>query len=302
MKRATIGLCVWLATVPMMGGQLAMAQDKEAAPPGGDAPADAPPAEAPAAEPPSAEPPKEGAEAKTPVEEVKPGAGGKWSDIFIVPRRPVLKRRRVELIPTYNVSVNNALIRHHGVGGMLNVYLSEAFYIGVEGTYYFPQLTDRYYLLGIDQRVVPSVNHYVWSALLDFGYVPIHGKFTFFNNAIAHWEVYVSLGVGVFQADVIPRDPAFGGFTKYLVSGQVSLGSRLWMNRWFAIDTYIKDYLFNDQLEPTSRMMGDTPDATGNCPAGCASANAESRFTNNLVFGVGISLFLPPGFEYKQLR
>ena len=37
-------------------------------------------------------------------------------------------------------------------------------------------------------------------------------------------------------------------------------------------------------------------------PMGNAADNAESRFTNNLVFGVGASIFLPPGFDYKQLR
>jgi outer membrane beta-barrel protein len=303
MKRAAIGLCACLASVPMLGGRYALADEKEAQPPGGEQPAEAP-AEAPAAEPPAAEPPREG-QTKTPLEEAKPGAATRWQDIFVVPRRPVLKRKRVELIPTYNVSFNNSLIRHHGFGGMLNVYLSEAFFIGLEGTYYLKQLTDRYYLLGVDQRVIPSVNRYVWSALLDFGYIPLHGKFTFFNSSIAHWEVFASLGVGVFQAEVIPRDPANGGFSKYLVSGQISLGSRLWLARWFSIDIYVKDYLFNDQLEPVTRVAGDTPDpVTGKCTAasGCASDNAESRFTNNVVFGVGVSLFLPPGFEYKLPR
>ncbi len=296
MKRAAIGLCVWLGSAPLAGGQLAWAQDNEAQPPGAEAPA-----EAPAAEPPAAEPPREG-EAKTPVEEVQTGQVNKWQDIYIVPRKPVLKRHRIELIPTYNVSMNNSLIQHHGVGGMLNFYLSEAFYIGLEGTYYFEDLLDRYYLVGVNDRVIPSVNHYVWSAMLDFGYVPIHGKFTFFNGGIAHWEVFASLGVGIFQADVIPRDPANAGFTSYLPAGQVSLGSRLWLSRWFGLDIYVKDYLFNDVLEPTQRMPGDAGPNCSTLPGGCASDHAETRFTNDVVFGVGLSFFLPPGFEYKQMR
>ena len=101
---------------------------------------------------------------------------------------------------------------------------------------------------------------------------------------------------------MVPRDPANAGFTKYEVAGNISLGTRLWVSRWFAVDIYIKDYLFSDQLEPTTRKPGDSPDASGTCPAGCASDSAESRFTNNLVFGVGASIFLPPGFDYKQLR
>ncbi|MSP63678.1 MAG: hypothetical protein EXR72_25700 [Myxococcales bacterium] len=267
-----------------------MAQDKEAQPPGEAA---APPAEEPAAEPPASEPPKEG-DGKTPVEEVQPGQGqSAWSDIFVVPRRPVLKRKRVEFMPTYNVTINNSVIRHHGFGAMLNIYLSEAFFIGLEGTYYVEQLTERYFLLGVDQRVLPSVNHYLWSAFLDFGYVPIHGKFTFFNTSIVHWEVYAGLGVGLFQSNVIPRDPANTGFTSYLIGGNVTLGTRMWLASWFAIDAYLKDYLFADQLEPTSRTLNETSEQAKN--------RAESQFTNNIVFGLGISMFVP-GFDYKQLR
>jgi outer membrane beta-barrel protein len=285
MKRAAFGLCAWL----VLASQAAMAQT-----PGGDEPAAPPADEPPAAEPPSAEAPKEG-DVQTPVEQAKAGTADKYGDVFIVPRRPVLKRRRVELMPTYNVTINDPVIRHHGFGAELNIYLSEAFFIGVEGTYYAKQLTDRYFLLGVDQRVLPSVNHYVWSALLDFGYVPIHGKFTFFNSSIVHWEVYIQAGVGVFQSEVIPRDPANTGFSNYLIAGLLpGIGTRMWLSRWFAIDAYIKNYIFADQLEPTNRIPGETSDM--------AASRAESQFTFDLTFGLGISIFLPPGFEYKTLR
>ena len=35
---------------------------------------------------------------------------------------------------------------------------------------------------------------------------------------------------------------------------------------------------------------------------GCASDHAISQFTFNVTFGVGVSIFLPPSFEYKTLR
>jgi outer membrane beta-barrel protein len=276
-----------------MGSQLAWAQDNEAAPPPGGQEAAPPGGEAPAAEPPSAEPPKEG-EAQTPLEQVKPGATARWADIYVIPRRPVLKRKRVELLPTYNVTINNSVIRHHGFGAMLNIYLSEALYIGLEGTYYQDQLLDRYFLLGSDQRVIPSVNRYVWSAFLDFGYIPIHGKFTFFNSTIGHWEVWVNLGVGAFQTSVIPRNKANDPFTNYLFAGNVGIGSRLWLARWLAIDGYLKTYMFADQLENTNRMPGED--------AATAKMNAQSQFTFDVTFGVGLSILLPPGFEYHTLR
>ena len=53
-----------------------------------------------------------------------------------MPRRPILKYHRVEFIPTYNVTINNSLYRHHGFGGIINFFLSETLNLGLEGTYY----------------------------------------------------------------------------------------------------------------------------------------------------------------------
>jgi outer membrane beta-barrel protein len=297
MKRASFGLCAYLA----LAGA-AWAQEQEASPPAGEEAAPPPaaeaPAEAPAAEPPAAEPPKEG-EVKTPVEEVKPGTK-LWQDIYVVPRRAVLKRRRLEIAPSYNVTLNNPVVRHHGFGGNLNLYLSEAFFIGLEGTYYVKDLTDRYFLLGLDDRVLPSANQYIFSALLQFGYVPIHGKFTLFNSNIFHWEVTIAAGVGVIETQVIPRDPANVAlaFTNFDVLFAAELGSKLWLTRWLAVDAYIRDYIFPDILEPTNHGMGMGADTT----ADQAKSHGESTLVNNIVFGIGLSAFLPTGFDYKTLR
>lgn len=293
MRKAAIGLCAWLT----LTGQLAVAQEKEASPPGE---AQAPPAEAPA-EPPAAEAPgaERPAEASPAAEAAGPmDARQLWKDILVVPRRHVLKRRRVEIMPTYNVTLNDPLIRHHGLGGALNVYLSEALFLGLEGTYYLNDSVkdprSRYYLLGLQQRVIPSVNRYVFSALLDFGYVPIAGKFTLFGRPIGHWELYIAAGGGVFMSEVLPRDPASEAFSNISVAILLpGVGARAWLGKYFALDFYLKDYLFLDKLEASNR--------TSEQKAEMAKANAETRLTPNLVFGLGISIFLP-GFEYKLPR
>jgi outer membrane beta-barrel protein len=291
MRRAALALS---ATLAFAG--TAMAQDKEAAPPGEEAaPPPAAGAEEPAAEPPAAEAPKEGADAKTPIEEVKPGTKN-WSDIFVVPRRAVLKRRRLEFMPTWNVTLNNPVIRHHGLGGALNLYLSETFFIGLEGTWYThePLTGGRYFLLGSQQRVIPSVNEYLWSAMLNFGYIPIHGKFTFFNSTIFHWETYISLGVGVLQSKVVPRDPSNEPFQNFDIAVAPAVGGRMWLTRWLAIDGYLKCYAFPDKLEPTDRKPGES--------ATDAQNRGETTAVFDFVFGMGVSLMIPPGFEYKTLR
>jgi len=70
----------------------------------------------------------------------------------------------------------------------------------------------------------------------------------------------------------------------------VDLGTRLFLTKWLAIHAYIKDYMFVDKFEPASRM------SPTQVPEGV------SEFVQNIVFGVGVGMFLPTGFEYKYTR
>lgn len=224
-------------------------------------------------------------------------AGGKlgslsWRDILTVPRRPILKYHRVEIIPTYMLTINNPLYRHHGFGGIINFFLSETLNLGIEATYFQPQQQQHYFLRGLDDRVLPSVNRYWWNAAFNFGYVPFYGKFALFDRWIFQWEGYVSAGIGVIQTEWIPRDPANRSATNYDVFGQIEIGTRLFLTKWLAIHAYLKDDLFADSFEPSSRM--DT--GTQPLPKG------DSEFVQNLMFGVGVGMFLPTGFEYKYTR
>ena len=270
------------AQEPSPPGQEATPPAAEPAPPGGEP---TPPGKD-EPTPPSGEATPPGQEA--PAAERRLGAIS-WQDIVTVPRRPILKYHRVELIPTYDVTINSPVIRHHGFGGIINFFLSETLNIGIEGTYYIPQSLDHYFLRGLDDRVLPSVNKYVWSATFNFGYVPIYGKFALFNKWIFQWEAYVQAGIGVQESQWIPRDPANSSATNYDVLWHVDIGTRLFLTKWLALHAYLKDYMFVDKYEPTNRMGTKTPDGT-------------SEFVQNIVFGVGIGMFLPTGFEYKYTR
>lgn len=305
MRRAAVGLCLGLLCAAT--GGTAWAQDKPASPPAtepGDKPA-APPGDD-AAQPPgeAATPPGE-QKAPPAAPAVKPRPPTDYRDIFAVQRRPVLKRKRVEILPTYNLSINNPLIRHHGFGGVINIYLSEALFVGVEGTYYTSQVLNRYYLIGANQGLLPAVNRYTWSAFGQFGYIPLSGKFAFFNRPIGHWELWVSGGVGVFRTEIIPRnvnpaDPASQAFGSYRLAGLLpSIGLRVWLSRWLGLDAYFKNYLFTDRLEPDGRTRNDGQPGE---PAEQAQARAVSQLTYDVTFGVGFSIFLPPRFEYKTPR
>jgi len=263
----------------------------EPAPPGGNEPT------APGTEPtaPGTEPSAPGA-APAPATSSGEKLGSiSWRDIVTVPRRPILKYHRVELIPTYNLTINSPVVRHHGFGGVANFFLSETLNIGLEATYYAPQTLEHLFLVGLDDRVVPSANKYIWSASANFGYVPIYGKFSLFNRWIFQWEAYVQAGIGILQTQWIPRDPADQAATNFDVLWHIDLGTRLFLTKWLTIHAYLKDYMFIDQFEPTNR----DPALMCRLPPG---STFVSQFVNNLVFGVGVGMYLPTNFEYKYTR
>ncbi len=315
MRRLAISLCIWTATALTLcsTGKPAFAQEP-APQTGGEEPAALPPGEQPAALPPSSgTTAAEVAAARTPTDNVVV-QGERWKDILVLPRRPVLKSRRVELVPMYTVSFNNPLIRSHGVGAQLNYFLSEVLWLGLEGQYYFPEQssgsTGTYFLIGAQDKVLPAVNKLVFSALLDFGYVPTYGKFALFNRTVVHWEAYVTAGVGTFMSQVIPvklSDPSFNNLSAMVNFG---VGTRLFLTKWMALNAYLKAYGHLETFEPVANSAYDRTGSACSMKAAkseddyaaCRKDGGRTDFPFDVVFGIGLSFFLPPSFEYKLQR
>src|SRR5689334_4230065 len=108
-RTSVAALCAVLALCGM--GRTVHAQ--EPTPPGGSEPS--PPGSEPTPPPTGGEPTPPGAGEPTPPGEEKaekPAEKGKlgsisWRDIVTVPRRPILKYHRVELVPTFGLTINN---------------------------------------------------------------------------------------------------------------------------------------------------------------------------------------------------
>ena len=135
-----------------------------------------------------------------------PGEGGQqtWQDLVVVPRR-ALKTGRLELMPTVGASINDVLIRHYGVGGNLTYFLSEVFSVGVQGMLYIKERSHREGLIGQQFNLKSSLNKNLYGAALNFGYIPVHGKFSFFNSGIVSWDLSLSAGIGWIQTEILPR-------------------------------------------------------------------------------------------------
>ena len=245
--------------------------------------------------PPGATPPAR----EAPEEPAKPVAAGakqeSWQDVVVVVRKPFLKNGRFELQPSFQVTLNDNMIRHYAPTAQLIYWLTDALGVGVEGQYYthFDTFLEAHDLVGEDYRRVPTLNEYVFGAALDFHYVPIYAKFAMFNNYMVHWEGMFTAGVGVTESQVLPRNPAFPGWENFNITPNVGFEARVFLASWITLNLSVRDYIFNDKFENVNR---NTPDVE------MAKANATSQLINNIMFGVGISLWVPPTFSYTTFR
>jgi outer membrane beta-barrel protein len=315
MKRAAVSLFVWCAISGWAAAGHARRGGAKAAPAPAPAAAPAPPEPeekaapadkaasdaAPAADEKEAAPSEsldeEGKAAK--VEEGDAGKPAKlstasWQDIVVVPRKPFLKGGRLELAPFTGISVNDNLVRHYAFGADINYFLSDVFWIGVQGEYFVKALTEREDLIGLQYNRIPTLNRYLYGAAFNLGYVPIYGKFALFNKTIIPWEIYASGGVGWTRSQIIPRNPGDLGWNNDLIAANVALGTRFFLFDWLTVNFAFRDYIMADKFEPVGRRADQT--------VAELKANADSKLVHNVMFYAGVGMYLPAKFQYKSPR
>jgi outer membrane beta-barrel protein len=231
----------------------------------------------------------------------RPSSTLSWGDILVVPRKRFLKGGRFEFQPFTGISVNDTLIRHYVFGADLNFFLTDVFWIGLQGQYFIKQLTNQEELVGLEYNRAPTLNQYLYGGSFNFGYVPLYGKFALFNRSILHWEMWASAGVGVTITKVIPRDPANDSlaFQSTDLTPNVGIGSQFFLTDWLTVNFALRDYIVPDKFEPLLDGNQATPAITTSAQA---QANAHSALVNNLMFYIGAGIYLPTKFQYKTPR
>ncbi len=216
-----------------------------------------------------------------------------WADIKVVPRKLILKQNRMELIPYMGTTLNDNLIRHIALGGEFGYYMSDAMSVGIGGHIYTKQQTDRAYLTGLQQRVLPTLNQYLYTVTLNVNYEAAYGKMAVHNKKILQWGIFLSGGVGMTGTEVIPRNAAHEPWTNNNITIQVGVGFRVFINQWLTLWGGVRNYMMMDKFENSSRTQ---------ISASEAEKDAASRFINNVLFQVGVSLFFPTSFEYTTFK
>jgi outer membrane beta-barrel protein len=212
------------------------------------------------------------AAATPPAQEAKGATDAAPGDrVKAVPKKPLIKRGRLELAAFPSLSLNDAYYEHLGISGSAVFYPQDSFGIGSGGVYFYDHLhTNNVTVVRKTLTAVPAaIDLPKLFAHLDFYWVPIYGKVSVFAGEIAHFEIYATSGFGVATA--------FGG--RYPLSGDAGLGTRVKLLDWLAVRMEVRDTFFVDRLE--------------------VNGVARSDLQNYVLFMLGASFFVPPSFEYR---
>lgn len=189
--------------------------------------------------------------------------------VRVVQQRPVLKSGRFELFVGAGIVANDTMYDHWLATGTGRVHVSEWISIGATYAKFFSEESDLQSTIAKDYEVFPELSATRWYAGGDVTFVAVDGKFTFFDSAIAYWDIYASIGGGVTvtSRSDSPRP-----------TGMVGVGWRLFLADWLTFSVELRDYIFVEQF------------------------NAGSELVNNLVGQAGITLFIPFGFDYEYVK
>ncbi len=191
--------------------------------------------------------------------------------IKAVPRKPVLKNGRLELLGGASLSLNDAYYQHFAFNGAAIFYPHDAFGIGVGVDYIYANArSSNIDVVRQTQTSVPAVFEAPkLFAHVDLYWVPIYGKVSLFDSSIVHFEFYGVAGAGVVSALGSRRPP----------EANVGLGQRFFLGDWLALRFEVRDHMFVDTLDVNQETRSD--------------------IQNYVLFVAGVSFFIPPSFEYS---
>ena len=199
--------------------------------------------------------------------EIDPSACPKPEDIARAANRPVkaevyaveqiyaLRRHRLEINPYYGFTLNDQFVSHDGSGLGLNFYITNVLAVGLSGNLYQGLNSDSDFNFENRRAAHLSVplNEYSWGANFNFTYVPVYGKFAGFNEFIFGYDAFLLGGLGAISTrplSIIDLDNRTFDF-KPKLDVDLGIGLRIFLNRWFAVNLEVRDYIYNEKLENT---------------------------------------------------
>ncbi len=217
--------------------------------------------------------------------------------IWAVQRIYALHAGRVDLQPSFGISMNDPYMQHQAISLGASYFITEVLAAGISFNFYrMDAERDLNFQLSRATHQTVPINEYFWAGQLNFTYVPMYGKFAMFKEWILHWDVWVIGGGGMISTR--PRaviDPEFREFEfEMKFCFNVGIGGRLFLSRFLAIFLELRDYIFPEELESLETYSSEEQRADKSL-----WLDEDYKLTNNVMLQVGVSLFIPFTFEYE---
>ncbi len=201
------------------------------------------------------------------------GKSLQYSDrVRAIPRRPLLKSGRLEIIPRVGISLNDPYYYHASAGGGLTYFPSEFWGIGLGGDYFYSALQTQNLELIRQGMVAQKADYDLPStfAYLELHWIPIYGKLSLFSRGIFHYETHFALGGGIHAQTSDVLEPA----------GVASVGQRLTLSEWCTLSVELRDLVYAGKYKVYDQE--------------------RHSISHSLMLSVGLSFFIPPSFEYSK--
>lgn len=187
-----------------------------------------------------------------------------------VERKAFLKKMRFEIAPMGFVTVNDAFYPKSGPGGRLAFWFADSVALAFRYNQYNILNNDNVRLAKRElQSKLPYV-HPKHGFNVELIWSPVYGKIAVVNS-INTFDAYVVGGAGAF----LTQTESIGGPQ---FSAHVGVGEKFHVLDWLAIDFSVIDTLYADR------------------PGGATKSVLQNLVSLNL----GVSVYLPLGFDYKE--
>lgn len=240
----------------------------------------------------------EGAGQQQQQREAAPRQTETQEEIYAVQQIYALRNGRVELAPSFGLTVNDQYVSHPSVGFHLNYWFTNVLAVGVNFLLYQGLETESVLNFHVRRstRLAVPITEYQLGAHLNFTYVPLYGKFAMFNEYIFQWDAYVVGGVGIMRTRPVPVvDPEIRQFDfGWRVAFNVGIGLRVFLTRFLTVFAELRDYAYLERLEALQVALGEARQDESTW------LQDGSSLTNNVTAHVGLTLFFPFTFEYRR--
>ncbi len=189
-----------------------------------------------------------------------------------VQRKHFLKRGRLELVPTFAMSLNDAFYTKVGGGIAMNYHLADSIALSLHYEQFGISQTESVRIAKRELKSLLLSSKLEWSAGVDFIWTPIYGKLSWFNT-IVQYDLFLITGLGAAWSQT-SGDPVKDGAHPAV---DIGVGQRFSLSDWMAFEFWVKQLLYADR--PQDRQI--------------------SEIQKVLTLNVGLSFWIPPSFSYE---